>query len=174
MVGHLVAQDAVPMPSPMDRVTRSRVVMVEKAGTHELSPLAGAFATRAAFVTVLFYTDFPDATAQIHIRDAQPTFYLKVDADPRGRIFLVRADKSKRSRSVKLGKSGFGSISGMMVPDPDWTFEYSFKETSKEGIWEIKPKSSLKKGEYGIYMGGFASSAPSPGAGGNLFDCAVD
>ena len=161
-----------PPSTPMDRVSWSRVVMVEKGGQHDMDAVPGSFGATSAFVTVLMYSDFPGATAELHIKDAQPVFYVRSDQSPRGRIFLVKAEHSRQGRSVKMGKSGFGSMSGMMTPDSDWTIEFTYKETTTDGVWMITPKTILPKGEYGIYEGINSMGYPAPG--GSLFDFAID
>ena len=166
------ATPAPPPPTPMDRVSWSRVVMVEKGGQHDMDALPGSFGVTSAFITVLMYSDFPGASAELHIKDTQPVFYVRSDESPRGRIFLVKAERSRQGRSVKMGKSGFGSMSGMMTPDSDWTIEFTYKETAKDGVWMITPKTGLPKGEYGIYEGINSMGYPAPG--GSLFDFAVE
>lgn len=153
-------------PKPEDLVTYSKTVMIEKGGQHKMSSVPGTMGTTYAFVTVMFYNDFPGESAELHIKDPQPALFVECESNPRGRIFLVKAKKSRQGRSVKMGRSGFGSVGGVMAPDPDWTLEFKAEPTSKEDVWKITPKESLPKGEYGLFMGA--------GVTAQLFDFAED
>jgi len=132
----------------------------------------GAFATTYAFVTVLFYSDFPDPAAQVRITDPMASVLISYDANPRGRLFFVKMKPDKGRRSLKMGKSGFGSISAITAPDADWVIPAAYSEI-RPGVWEFVPKTPLKKGEYGLFASMAAGATPG-GMSGELFDFAID
>ncbi|MBI1751873.1 MAG: hypothetical protein HY014_05430 [Acidobacteria bacterium] len=143
-------------------------------GDHKLTSIPGNFSHTFAFVTALFYADFPDQHAEFRAAGNTPTIWIRIDTNPKGRVFLVKAKVNERTqnRSVKVGRSGFGSVSSIMVPDSDWTVPFTSKDHG-DGLWEITPKAPLKPGEYGIFASAMASGAPT-GGGGILYDFGID
>jgi len=137
-----------------------------------LDGLTGAFATTYAFVTVLFYSDFPEPAAQVRVNDASASVMFTYDANPRGKIVMVKVKPDKGRRSLKMGKSGFGSISAITAPDADWVIPCDSVEV-KPGTWTFTPKAPLKKGEYGLFASMAAGMTPG-GMSGELFDFAID
>ncbi len=188
----LAAQDPAPVPQPttaqatttlpnagadarLEKVTYTTAILLGKDGETNLSTIAGAFSTTYAVFTALIYSDFPDEAAQVRTKDRQPTVYFYSNLDPRGRIFLVKAkvNRGKKTRSVKLGRSHFAGIGGMMTPDPDWTIPYDFKKTAKENVWQITPKAPMVPGEYGLFSGP-GSGWGGASIGGSMFDFTVE
>jgi hypothetical protein len=138
-----------------------------------LDGVPGSFASAYAFITVLFYNDFPDAKAPVRTTDRTPKLLVAFDGSIRGRLFLVKAkvNRGKNTRSVKVGSSGYGSVSSMTSPDQDWVIACRTKEV-KPGIWEFAPNAPLEPGEYGIF-----ASIQGGGrgvGGGELFDFGID
>ena len=136
-----------------------------------LEGMQGGFATTYAFITILFYSDFPELSAPTRTTCTTPTILVHSVGSPRGKLFLVKVEVNKRkgNRSLKMGNSGYGSVSNIMTPDQDWVIPSTVKEVSPE-IWEFKP---LKVGEYGIFATLTTASGPG-GMGGELFDFGVD
>lgn len=137
-----------------------------------LDGLVGGFATTYAFVTVLFYSDFPEREAVVRVKDNNPSLLVRFDTNPRGRLFFVKLKQDWGRRSLKMGKSGFGSISAIAAPDQDWVIPATFNE-AKPGLWEFKAKAPLAKGEYGLFASMAAGATPG-GLSGELFDFAVE
>ncbi len=139
-----------------------------------LRSVQGDFSTTYAFVTVLFFLDFPGLHADLRIADTQPTVVVRVAKDPRGRVFFVQAESNKKdkTRSVKVGRGSPFGMKSWSTPDSDWTVECDAKEL-QPGLWEMTPKKPLKKGEYGVlFRGGFLGNLSSEQ--GELFDFGVD
>jgi hypothetical protein len=149
------------------------VVLVDAKGDHKITYTPGNFSHTFAFVTALFYADFPDKHADLRIVGNAPTIWIRIE-NPKGRVFLAKAKVNERTqnRSVKMGRSGYGSVSSVMIPDSDWTIPFTSTERG-EGLWELSPKEPLKPGEYGIFASGMSAGAPV-GAGGVLYDFGVD
>jgi hypothetical protein len=126
-----------------------------------------------AFVTVIFWSEFPEITAPVRFTDQAPSILAVMDGSPRGKVFLVKvdADKGRNKRYLKMGNSGFGSVSGATSPDQDWVIPSTTKET-RPGVWEFTPNALLKKGEYGLFVS--ISAGFSGAMGGELFDFAID
>ena len=63
--------------------------------------------------------------------------------------------EKKSSRTLK-----FGSLSGTLAPDEDWTVPTTAAKT-EEGLWTISAVEEVEPGEYGIFkvgqMGVFGS-----------------
>jgi hypothetical protein len=149
------------------------VVLRTKKEDVGLDGVPGSFATAYAFVTVLLYNDFPDAKAPVRTTDKTAKLWVAFDGSIRGRLFLVKAktNRSKNTRSVKVGTSGYGSISSMTSPDQDWVIACTTKEV-KPGVWEFTPNAPLETGEYGLF-----ASIQGGGrgvGGGELFDFGID
>ena len=139
-----------------------------------LESMVGGFATTYAVFAVLFYSDFPELAAPARTSDTQPSVLVRSSGSPRGKIFMVRVEVNKRkgNRSLKMGNSGFGSVSGITTPDQDWVIPVTTKEVQPE-IWEFKPQKPLKPGEYGIFAT-LATGAIPGGIGGQLYDFGID
>lgn|GEM_PF-6613658 len=152
------------------------VVLSTKDGDQKLEPTSGTMGTTYAFVTALVFADFSGLHANVRINDPQPTFHILMGGAPDGRIFLVKLAVNDRSnnRSVKLGRSGFGSYSGFGTPDPKWMLPITTTEV-KPATWTVVPNAPLAPGEYGIYAGPatLANGSPS-GGGGWLYAFGVD
>lgn len=128
------------------------VVLSTKDNDIKMLSAAGSVSATYAFVTVLIYDDFPDLHASLQINDARPTFHLRIGESPNGRVFLVKAKSNDgpHNRSVKIGTSGFGRMSGMTSPDPKWVIPWNAVETSP-GNWTMTLSDDLPPGDYGIY-----------------------
>ena len=145
--------------------TKSKVVLRTNDLDFALDSVHGGLAFTSAFLTVLVYSDFPDLIAPVRTKDAQLAILLSHAGSIRGDFFLVKAksNEGQNTRSVKMGNSGFGTVSNTTMPDSDWVIPTTHTEI-RPGIWEIKPNKALKRGEYGIYVVGPAK----------LFDFGVD
>ena len=144
------------------------------AGETALHSVQGDFSTTYAFVTVLFFLDFPGLHADFRITDPRPTVVVRSTKDLRGRVFLVKAESNKKdkTRSVKVGKASPFGMKSWSSPDSDWTVDCDVKELHK-GLWEMTPKKDLKKGEYGVlFRGGFLGNLGAEQ--GELFDFGED
>ncbi len=139
-----------------------------------LESMVGGFATTYAVFTVLFYSDFPELAAPVRTFDPEPTIWVKSPGSPRGKIFLVRVEVNKRkgNRSLKMGNSGYASVSSISTPDQDWVVPSSTKEV-QPGVWEFRPLKPLKPGEYGVFATLATGTMPG-GMGGQLYDFGVD
>ena len=159
---------------PPATTTLDAVVLSSKNGDIRLQAQPGTFSTTYAFVTVLFFVDFQEKAATTRITDPRPALHLKIGANPKGRVYLVKAESNPKTnnRSVKIGHSGFGSIGGMTAPDAKWVIPASITQGGP-GIWTITPDSDLKPGEYGIFTPTVAGSMQVP-ATGDLYDFGVD
>lgn len=141
----------------------------------KLEPQSGSIGTTYAFVTALIFADFPDLHASVRTTDTRPVVHLLLGGEPSGRVFIVKVNANERTnnRSVKIGKAGFASYSGITQPDPDWTIPYSAQQ-SKPGYWTLTVNAPLSPGEYGVFVppGVMAGGTSSPG--GALYGFGVD
>lgn len=155
-------------------VTLDAVVLSTTAGDTRLQPTPGAMGTRYAFVTVLMFLDFPEKRADVRIAEKRPTLHLKMEANPTGRVYLVKAETNERrnNRAVKLGRSGFGSISDMTVPDTDWVVPATVA-AGGTGVWSLVPSQDLAPGEYGVFTANVMGGMQIPGSG-SLYAFGVD
>jgi hypothetical protein len=183
----LLAQEPPPAPDPRaDTLTKllepkaDTKTCVQAAVLHTkdkdlpLEGMLGGFATTYAFITILIYSDFPELAAPARTIDTQPTILVRSPGSPRGKLFLVKVEvnKKKGNRSLKMGNSGFGSMSSIQTPDQDWVIPVTTKEVQPE-VWEFTPQKPLKPGEYGLFASLAAGVTPG-GIGGQLFDFGVD
>lgn len=161
--------DAPPVTTTLDGVALSAQGVDQR-----LQPIPGSFSTTYAFVTMLMFMDYPDTHASVRIKDSHPTLHLKIGVNPRGRVYLVKAESNAKTgnRSVKLGHSGFGSIGGMTAPDTKWTIAATITEEAP-GIWKLVPDAPLAPGEYGLFTPNQAGGMQVP-ASGQLYDFGVD
>lgn len=139
-----------------------------------LQSVQGDFSTTYAFVTVLFFLDFPALHADLRTTDPRPILVVRLTKNPRGRVFLVKckSNKGDNNRSVKVGKASVFGMKSWSTPDNDWTIECDVNE-AQSGVWELAPKRELAKGEYGLlFRGGFMGNLS--GEQGELFDFGVD
>ncbi len=161
-------------PSPAEGLVG--VVLSTKNKDTKLESLPGSIGMTYAFVTELIFADFPDQHAAVRITDLRPTIHLKLGVNPKGRVYLVKAEVNQKTdnRSVKLGHSGFGSFSGMQAPDTEWTVPVTITQGAL-GDWTLTPKADLVPGEYGVFTGaGAIMNAQSAASGGELYDFGVD
>lgn len=170
-VEQLLAPDSGPSPS----AGLLGVVLSTQDKDVKLEPTAGTIGTTYAFVTALIFSDFPGLHASTQIADAKPTIHIMIGGNPTGRVFLVKVQANEKTdnRSVKLGHSGFGSISGMNAPDAKWNIPYTTTE-GQPGNWTLVPNADLAPGEYGIFT---AAGTPAGGliaVGGVLYGFGVD
>jgi hypothetical protein len=160
---------------PMDGVTYlpdSVVGVVLSTTTNDvrLEATAGALASTNAFVTRLFFADFPGQHAAQRIADPRPTLHIKLATNPKGRVFLVKVEVNDgtNNRSLKMGKSSFASFSSATTPDTDWIMGNTVKEEAP-GLWAITPNADLPPDEYGV----FVARAGGGDLSGDLYDFAV-
>lgn len=160
--------------APPATTTLDGVLLSQSSGDQRLQPLPGSFSTTYAFVTMLMFMDYPDLHASIRTKDTHPVLHLKMGVNPKGRVYLVKAESNAKSnnRSVKLGHSGFGSIGGMTAPDAKWLVPCSVTQEAP-GIWRLVPDAALVPGEYGIFTPNVAAGTQVP-ASGELYDFGVD
>lgn len=139
-----------------------------------LEAYGGTLSYTYAFVTMLTFLDFPGPHAAARAHNARPVLHVRVEADPTGRMYLVRADSNKRGsdRSVKIGHSGYGSISGLSAPDSGWTFPFTVARESAD-VWTITPTTDLKPGEYGLFVPTVVNNTQIP-ANAQLYGFGVD
>lgn len=150
-------------------------VLSTKDADTKLTALPGTIGSTYAFVTALIFASFPGLHANIRITDPDPTVHIMLGGDPAGRVYLVKLAVNQRTddRSVKLGHSGFGSFSGVNVPDAKWAIPYTAKQI-KPGEWTLTPKTPLASGEYGVFVGVGTMASGIAGAGGELYGFGVD
>lgn len=150
------------------------VLLRTTQGEHRLQSVQGDLSTTWAYVTTLFFLDFPGLKADVRIADRRPTVVVRSSKSPKGRVFLVKCESNKKDndRSVKVGKSRMFSQKSWSTPDSDWTVDFDTKELSNN-TWEMTPKKDLQPGEYGVlFRGGFYGILG--GTQGELFDFGVD
>lgn len=142
----------------------------------KLSAVPGTINAVYAFVTVLYYADFPELSAPVSVSGAAPTIYVAMSNSPADRLYLVRTkvNQNANDRSVKVGHSKFAGFAGLSVPDPDWCVPFTAKEV-KPGEWAITPNAPLKAGQYGVFVpkGINIDGAPNDAPGGSLFGFGV-
>jgi len=162
--------EAPPVTTTLDAV----VLSTQAGGDQRLQPIPGSFSTTYAFVTMLMFMDYPDPHAGLRTKDPRPTLHLKMGVNPKGRVYLVKAESNAKTsnRSIKLGHSGFGSIGGMTSPDAKWTIPCTITQEAP-GIWKVVPDVALAPGEYGIFTPNQAGGTQVP-ASGELYDFGVD
>lgn len=162
--------EAPPVSTTLDGV----VLSAKAEGDRRLQPLPGSFSTTYAFVTMLMFMDFVDQHAALRTTDHRPVLHLKIGVNPKGRVYLVKAESNPKTdnRSVKLGHSGFGSIGNMSTPDAKWIVPATV-EAEGPGIWRVTPDADLAPGEYGVFTPNLAGNTQVP-ASGDLYDFGVD
>ena len=150
------------------------VVLTSDAEPVKLESYGGTLSYTYAFVTALMFLDFPGQHASSRTHSARPVLHVRVEADPTNRMYLVRAESNKRTdnRSVKIGHSGFGSISGMSAPDTEWAVPFTVQRES-EDVWTITPTQDLKAGEYGLFVPTVANGTQVP-ANAQLYGFGID
>ncbi len=122
-----------------------------------LEPLAGTQRSQYAFVMMLIFLDFPGESAAVSTAERRPTLQIRSDMNPSGQYWVVKTEvrKKKNSRTLK-----FGSLSGSLAPDEDWTVPTTVTKT-QEGLWTLTVNQDLEPGEYGVFkvgqMGVFGS-----------------
>ena len=129
------------------------VTLVTQQGEIPLHSIAGDVTMTYAFVTVLRFMDYPGLRAETRIKDRSPSILLSSADSPTGRFFLAKADPDKKHgvRSIKLGRGGMYSVSGVMTPDADWTIPFT-AEKLDQSRWRLTLKRPLVPGEYGMYI----------------------
>lgn len=129
------------------------VVLSGEESPAKLEGYSGTLSYRHAFVTALMFLDFPGPKATVRTRAPRPVLHIRMEADPTNRLFLVKAENRKKAntRSVKVGQSGFGSITGMSAPDADWTVPVTIARESDD-VWAVTPLQDLAAGEYGVFV----------------------
>lgn len=133
--------------------------------TIPMTSLVGDSSSTYAYVTMLFWLNFPGLHAAIRTHDKNPAFLINSEQEPRSRFYIVRVDVNDRGgdRSLKMGKSGMFAFRAGTAPDADWTFAYDSAEEHR-GLWRISLKKPLPAGEYGVFVAQRAE----------LFDFGVD
>jgi hypothetical protein len=139
------------------------VTMATKDGDVRLRGINGSSSTRNAFVTVLFYRNYPDTAATVRTHDTRPSFTVYSTNNPKGTIYIasLEVDGDDQTRSLKMGNSGFGSIKNVGAPDKDNQVPYDAVQIGNGNTWRLTPTKDLKPGEYGVLYG-------------SLFDFGVD
>ncbi|HSY49100.1 MAG TPA: hypothetical protein VLC46_09840 [Thermoanaerobaculia bacterium] len=160
VIGAMLDRDAggaAPTAPPTARngssqTSASRVRLITPDGTLDLSSYVGSESSTYAYVTMLFWLNFPGLHSAQRTHDSRPAFLLKSDQDPRSRYFIVRLDVNEKSgdRSLKMGKGGAFSFKATTTPDSDWTFPFDSERLTPDS-WKLKLKAALKPGEYGVY-----------------------
>lgn len=143
-------------------------------GRVRLESVLGDQSVTFAYMVSLIFLDFPGLQAQVRTSDRRPSILVRMSKNPRGRVFLVRAepDKDDNVRSVKVGKASPFGRKSWNSPDADWTIDCDFREV-EPGLWQMTPKADLKPGEYGLlFRGGFLGTLAATQA--ELFDFGVD
>ena len=130
----------------------SRVRLITSGGTLDLSSYVGSESSTYAYVTMLFWLNFPGLHSAQRTHESKPAFLLKNEQDPRSRYFIVRLEVNEKGgdRSLKMGKGGAFSFKATTTPDSDWTFPFDSERLSPDS-WKLTLKASLKPGEYGVY-----------------------
>lgn len=184
MLKRASAPASAPSPAPaaggtggagtLPSVGEEGVWLKTSQGEIRLSSVLGDASVTSVVVAALVFLDFPGLKAEVRISDRRPQIVVKSSKNPRGRIFLVRADidEDDNVRSVKIGRASMFGVKSWTSPDKDWTVECDVAEI-KPGTWELTPKTDLKPGEYGLlFRAGFGGQlAPNQG---ELFDFGVD
>lgn len=167
----LTAPDAGP---PMYAGVLGAVLSSKDADT-KLTALPGTIGSTYAFVTALIFASFPGLHADTRITDPDPSLHVMMGGDPAGRVYLVKLAVNDRTndRSVKLGHSGFASVSGVTAPDAKWAIPYTATQV-KPGEWTLTPKAPLAPGEYGVFVGVGTMASGIAGPGGELYGFGVD
>ena len=133
---------------------KTGVRLVTSDKTYDLQSIAGSESSTFVYVTSLIWNNYPGIHADVRIHDRDPYLLLQSDKSPTGRYYLVRLDSNTKTsdRSLKMGREGMFSMRSMGHPDNTWTIPFDATQ-EKEGLWRLKPKSSLKPDEYGLWMG---------------------
>lgn len=133
----------------------SPVRMVTPKATIGLTSLVGDPSSTYAYVTMLFWLNYPGQHATHRTADQSPSFLIASNQDLRSRYYIVRLDVNPKDddRSVKVGKSGAFSFRASNAPDTDWTFPYESTEDTP-GMWKVTLKKPLPPGEYGVFVVG--------------------
>lgn len=165
MLNHTSGGGAATRVSPEDRgamnmaaataMKMGDVTMVTKTGDMRLRGINGSSSTRNAFVTVLFFTDYPGTAATVRAHDTRPSFTVYSTNNPKGTIYIASLDVNRgdQNRSLKMGNSGFGSIKNVGAPDKDNQVPYDAVQVGSGNEWRLTPTKDLKPGEYGVLYG---------------------
>jgi hypothetical protein len=154
--------------------TEEGVWLRTSQGSLQLDSVLGDQSLTYAAVVYLVFLDFPGLEAETRIVDRRPTIIVRLSKSPRGRIFLVKAERDENDgvRSVKVGRASMFGAKSWSSPDKDWTIECDVQE--KEGnIWELTPKVDLQRGEYGVLLRGGLGGLLGAEQG-ELFDFGID
>jgi hypothetical protein len=138
--------------------TSSAVVLKSDGVEKKLGVMVGTHRHISLFLVLLFYRDFPGATAEERTKDPKPVLTVPTKDDPAKSYFLVKleSDTTRNGmRSLKILSAGSilssaTSGKGSMDPDSDWTFPFSTK-LEGDGRWSVSPLNNLEPGEYGLY-----------------------
>lgn len=170
-VDKLLEPDAGPPPS----AGVLGVVLSSRSTDQKLDPVPGTIGSTYAFVTALIFSDFPGLHADVRVTEPKPTIHVLLGGSPNGRVFLVKAQSNDKTgnRSVKIGHSGFGSVSGLNAPDAKWNVPYTATQDSP-GHWTLTPVEPLLPGEYGIFVPMGVPASGTYGSGGALYGFGVD
>ncbi len=143
---------------------KTGVRLITADHTFDLMSIAGSESTTFVYVTSLLWNNYPGVRAEVRTSDRSPSLLLQSEKSPTGRYFLVRLDSNPKTsdRSLKMGREGMFSARSLGHPDDTWTIPFEVTQ-EREGLWRIKPKSTLKPDEYGLWMGT-----------GELYDFGVD
>jgi hypothetical protein len=159
VIGAMLDRDAgggqASAPAPKNgsaQTSASRVRLITPDGTLDLSSYVGSESSTYAYVTMLFWLNFPGLHSAQRTHESRPALLLKSEQDPRSRYFIVRLDVNQKSgdRSLKMGKGGAFSFKATTTPDSDWTFPFDSERLSPDS-WKLTLKAALKPGEYGVY-----------------------
>lgn len=127
--------------------------------------------------------NLPGTSANLQIKDSNPTFYFYLDATSGGlntasgvpsvptEFVLIRFNVRSDNREVTIAKSNqWGSKGGL---SDEYVVPFN-AENMGNGIFKIKLNNDLKKGEYAFYLVNSGNSNASAAIGAKFFDFGVN
>jgi hypothetical protein len=154
--GSGVSASTPPVTSDHQKPARIKtgVRLVTKEREYDLMSIAGEESSTNAYVMILLWNNYPGLHAEVRTKDRDPYLLLQSDKSPTGRFYLVRLDSNDKSndRSLKMGRERMFTSRSIGHPDNTWTIAYEATQ-EREGLWRLKPKTSLTPDEYGLWMG---------------------
>ncbi len=126
--------------------------------------------------------NLPGTTANLQIKETQPTFYFYLDTTSGGlntssgvpstpsEFALVRFNVRSDNREITIAKSNaWGSKGGL---SDEYVVQFNAEHLGN-GIYKVTPNTSLKKGEYAFFLVNSGNSNASAAVGAKFFDFGV-
>jgi len=139
------------MPPELEAITAAELVGADSSAS--LEGQQGTHSSTFVGFGSLNWLNIDQPTAKVRTSDNSPRLRIHMAANPSKFIHIVRLDRNRKDRSLKLHSYNLMSfrteIEKMLDVDEDWIIQTSIAETSP-GVWDMQPAKPLKKGEYAL------------------------